>query len=232
VNVRQGQGTGRGGGSAPVVVQVNPGGGGLLSGSQLSAQDVRAMRARIQDLRELLQDAAERRNSVAGHLRDADPSARPGYEARLGALDTRILSIENEITAINERMSTAPSSALAGASVPGFVQNPAMNFDPEAMIPIVAILSVFVFLPLSIGLSRFLWKRATNPPRAAFAADSGVNQRLEQLQQAVDTIAIEVERISEGQRFVTKLLNEKALGSGAAEPVQASRKSALPVDAG
>jgi len=32
--------------------------------------------------------------------------------------------------------------------------------------------------------------------------------RLEKLEQSVDAIAIEIERISEGQRFVTKLLSE------------------------
>ena len=38
----------------------------------------------------------------------------------------------------------------------------------------------------------------------------GVDQRLERIEQAVDSIAIEVERISEGQRFTTKLLSERA----------------------
>jgi hypothetical protein len=33
--------------------------------------------------------------------------------------------------------------------------------------------------------------------------------RLERIEQAVDTIAIEVERISEGQRFVTRLMAER-----------------------
>lgn len=33
--------------------------------------------------------------------------------------------------------------------------------------------------------------------------------RLDRIEQAVDTIAIEVERISEGQRFTSKLLAEK-----------------------
>jgi len=33
--------------------------------------------------------------------------------------------------------------------------------------------------------------------------------RLERIEQAVDAIAIEVERISEGQRFTTKLLSER-----------------------
>ena len=34
--------------------------------------------------------------------------------------------------------------------------------------------------------------------------------RLERLEQAVESIAIEIERVSEGQRFVTKLMSEKA----------------------
>jgi hypothetical protein len=39
---------------------------------------------------------------------------------------------------------------------------------------------------------------------------------MERLEQAVDAIAIEIERISEGQRFMTRLLAE---GSGPALPV-------------
>ncbi len=35
-----------------------------------------------------------------------------------------------------------------------------------------------------------------------------VTTRLERIEQAVDAIAVEVERISEGQRFTTKLLSE------------------------
>ena len=37
-----------------------------------------------------------------------------------------------------------------------------------------------------------------------------LESRLERIEQAVDTIAIEMERIGEGQRFVTKLLAERS----------------------
>jgi hypothetical protein len=37
-----------------------------------------------------------------------------------------------------------------------------------------------------------------------------VTNRLERMEQAIDSIAVEVERISEGQRFTTKLLSEGA----------------------
>jgi hypothetical protein len=36
-----------------------------------------------------------------------------------------------------------------------------------------------------------------------------VAARLERMEQALDSISIEVERISEGQRFATKMLAEK-----------------------
>jgi hypothetical protein len=54
------------------------------------------------------------------------------------------------------------------------------------------------------------------------------NERLERLEQGVEAIAIEIERVSEGQRFVTKLLAEGTAGtklpSGrVAEEVPASR---------
>lgn len=45
-------------------------------------------------------------------------------------------------------------------------------------------------------------KRAAERPRLD-------ENRLQHLEQAVDAIAIEVERISEGQRFTTKLLAER-----------------------
>jgi hypothetical protein len=37
---------------------------------------------------------------------------------------------------------------------------------------------------------------------------SEVAARLERMEQAIDSVALEVERISEGQRFTTKLLSE------------------------
>jgi hypothetical protein len=48
------------------------------------------------------------------------------------------------------------------------------------------------------------------------------------LEQAVDAIAIEIERISEGQRFVTRLLSERpALGRPMASPADAADASAI-----
>src|SRR2546423_6817523 len=51
-----------------------------------------------------------------------------------------------------------------------------------------------------------------------------ISQRLARIEQAVDATAVEVERISEAQRFTTKLLVEK----GHQVPVESPRKVVTP----
>jgi hypothetical protein len=48
------------------------------------------------------------------------------------------------------------------------------------------------------------------------AAQARIEERLNHLANAVDAIAVEVERISEGQRFTTKLLADDSTGVGGA----------------
>lgn len=189
-----------------------------------TAQDVQAMRLRLSDLRGQLQDAASRRRTVSEQIPAADPVARPGLMARMNELDARILRIERDISQTQQALSAAPSAVyVAGAGMP--LPDDVVSRISSDIVPIVAILSVFVLGPFAVALSRWIWKRSSAPaPRPAL--DTAAQQRLEQLQQSVDTIAIEIERISEGQRFVTKLLGDRALGVGSAEAILASQRQA------
>jgi chaperonin cofactor prefoldin len=204
--------------------------------AQLSAQEVEGLRVKLDDLREELQDAASRRRTVSEQLRSTDDSrVRTGLEERLSVLDARIVSLEKDITATGEQLRSAPPALLAETRQPGAREaSQIANRVVDEIVPIVAIISVFVFAPFAIAISRFIWRRSTPAARAS-VPDHATEQRLDQIQQSIDTIAIEVERISEGQRFVTKLLSEKdraALGAGAAEPIRASQKSAVPSERG
>jgi hypothetical protein len=67
-----------------------------------------------------------------------------------------------------------------------------------AMIPVTAI-----GVPIARAYARRI---ATAPPERVPAE---VSDRLQRMEQAIDSIAIEVERISEGQRFTTKLLADR-----------------------
>jgi len=89
--------------------------------------------------------------------------------------------------------------------------------EQEGVIAITAIISIFVAFPIVVAMARLIWKRTSEPSRPRAIETDQVMRRLDQLQQTVEAMAIEVERISEGQRFVTRIMNDRdkqALGTG------------------
>ena len=81
---------------------------------------------------------------------------------------------------------------------------------PEIVVPLGAFLCAIVLaigVPLARAYSRRMDADSRNP-----RLPTEVTERLERMEQALDSVALEVERISEGQRFTTKLLSE---GKGA-----------------
>lgn len=175
-----------------------------------TVQEAEGLRMRLSLLRDELQDAASRRRTIASQLRSTDSKAVPGLERRMSELDDRIIALEREITTTGLRLtSTSPEilSQAAQVSSSDIDPNVLANNIVDEIVPIVAIISIFVLAPIGLAISRLIWKRASAPRRAP--VDTGTQQRLEGLQQSVDTIAIEVERISEGQRFVTRLLSDR-----------------------
>jgi hypothetical protein len=68
----------------------------------------------------------------------------------------------------------------------------------------VTIAVIIIGLPIARAIARWMDRRT-----APAQIPSGVSAQLNQLNQAVDAIALEVERISEGQRFTTRLLSEQ-----------------------
>jgi len=75
------------------------------------------------------------------------------------------------------------------------------------VIPIVLFMCITVTaigVPLAKAFARRLERGPMHP-----TVPPDVTARLERMEQAIDSIAIEVERISEGQRFTTKLLAER-----------------------
>ncbi|HEX3158836.1 MAG TPA: hypothetical protein VHQ45_09995 [Gemmatimonadaceae bacterium] len=54
-----------------------------------------------------------------------------------------------------------------------------------------------------------MWFNRGGRHRAPELTSDAIEQRLGRIEQAVDAIAIEMERVSEGQRFTTKLLADR-----------------------
>jgi hypothetical protein len=75
-------------------------------------------------------------------------------------------------------------------------------------VPIVMLIMVGVTaigFPIAKAIARRI-ERGGDLPKVP----SDSTKRLERMEQAIEAIALEVERISEGQRFTTKLLSERA----------------------
>ena len=170
----------------------------------MTRQALRDLRSQRSELSGQLSNVAGRRKRVSDELsRTTDPAARVGLEQRLGVLDKRIAQMELDLATTGKQLAAAP----VGISSTG---EPMSGGDmPQNVTAIVGIFTIFVLGPLAIAVSRFIWRRATKLPAQAVQLSPQIDQRLERLEQGVDAIAIEIERITEGQRFVTKLLSEQ-----------------------
>lgn len=81
--------------------------------------------------------------------------------------------------------------------------------DPDVITFAAVCTTIVATIGCLVGIgvtARLLMMRAKRLADRPATAD---NDRLQRLEQAVDAIAIEIERISEAQRFQTKLLAER-----------------------
>jgi hypothetical protein len=174
-------------------------------GVPLTAEAVSAMRNTRGELSDQLVSAAGRREDLAEELANASAGQRPQLEARIKQLDDRILAIETEIARTGALIARAPGQYLADSDTP--ILGPLTGLQSPNMTAIGIVLTIFVLAPIALSMSRLIWRRGSNPARPV--VDQEQNERLRRLEGNVDAIALEIERISEGQRFVTKLLAEK-----------------------
>ena len=79
--------------------------------------------------------------------------------------------------------------------------------DEDIVIPLAGMLMIIV-LAIGVPLVRALGRRWEKEARPR--GDIEVSQRLAHIEQAIDAMSLEIERISEGQRFVTRMLADKS----------------------
>ncbi len=83
--------------------------------------------------------------------------------------------------------------------------------DPE-----VIIVPIVFGLPTVAFMFRMLLKHKEKMAALHAPQDQAtIDARLQRVEQAMDAVAVEIERIGESQRFLTKVLTDKSLPSGA-----------------
>jgi len=157
------------------------------------------------ELRDQLETLQDTRKDLSGQLQDpmVTGADRAGLEKHITELDGRISALDKQVAA-------ADAQVAAAAAVPGAVVPPppiVHHGPPDEVFVLGGIFMLVVLMPLSIAYARRIWRRGA---AVVSAVPRELMERITRLDQAVDSIAVEVERIGEGQRFVTRLLSERA----------------------
>ena len=197
-----------------------------------TAAELAALRHRRDELESQLQALTDRRQQLLGER--ATASSFSGNQALVGELDAqirelsaRVRRVDAEKLAMDDAVSAALKQGVTDERVgvpPGVPAPPAMaevmgipsvagGFDPSTLqqrYERMMVLEGVGFLLLGFVLWRWGVRRGRRHEAGA--------QTDAQLRQAVDAIAIEVERISENQRYVTKLLSEQNQASPVSRP--------------
>jgi FtsZ-binding cell division protein ZapB len=170
--------------------------------------DVDVLLDRRNELSNQLSSATGRRNELSKQLRSARVGPdQTGIESRITQLDGRIQSIESDMADIGHALAAAPSGLKQTTSTG--VPNNHFGQPSSGQITAISIVGMItVLMPLSIAFGRILLRRANRPPPPQIPKD--VSDRLERMEQGIEAVALEVERIGEGQRFVTQLMSDRA----------------------
>jgi hypothetical protein len=173
-----------------------------VAGVPRTVAEVINLRATRKELSNQLENVAARRARLSSSLAGKDGSNRAGIEARINVLDKRMLQLEADLAETGHQLALAPGTLVAAAEENQFTG----GMNPDSIAALGGVFMIFVLAPIAFAAARMMWKRTNRPVQQAMSDDA--SKRLERLEQGMDAIAIEIERVSEGQRFVTRLLSE------------------------
>jgi hypothetical protein len=174
-----------------------------------------AYRHQRRELADQLERLEDQRENLSEQLQQPNiPSVdAKGIEQRITALDARIAALDKQIAEADAQVARA--AAIPGAVV---VQpeppEPPRTGPPEEFWVLSGLFLIIVLLPLTIAYARRIWRRGA---AVVTALPQDIYDRFTRVEQSLDSIAVEVERIGEGQRFLTRLhAEQRGLGAGGA----------------
>ena len=121
-------------------------------------------------------------------------------------------------TAAQDARKTAQDAQKAGQNAGHTATTTVPTFDPSDMIPpqavdiSVAFFVTVAFCVVGFPLARAFARRIDRKTEFRTVGGPDLTPHIRQLQDSVDAMAIELERISEGQRFTAKLLADRSGG--------------------
>ena len=172
-----------------------------------------AAKASRDELKSQLNRIVSERHSLLSEIED-HPVGGPA----IAGMQQRIVQLDARIAELDIAVAKADAAVATAAAQPGAVIEPPRPYrdgPPEEMFIAIPTLATLAMLPIIIAYARRIWRRGGAPAGAQLPPD--LSDRLNRLEALGEATALEVERIGEGQRFVTRLLTDKgseAIGVG------------------
>lgn len=160
-------------------------------------------RAQRRELTNQLDELESTRDDITSQIREL-PDGSPTRKV----LEDRLLDVEKRISTVDGMLAANSAQLAQAAGVPGAVVDPPRIIrqgPPEEVYIVGTVFLVIVLFPLSVALARRIWKKSVT---AVVTFPRELADRLGRMEQAIEATSLEVERIGEGQRFLTRLFTE------------------------
>jgi hypothetical protein len=172
-----------------------------------SIQDATRAVAETQDMQQAVRDAQQHVRDAERHLREART------DDQRGAARQELFGARAEL------------GALQGIGRVTVHTGQAMPFAQDMIPPQVVDISIAFFIMIAViiigwPLARAVGRRLERRADAPALPDPAITGQLQRIEQAVEAMSIEIERISESQRFLTKLQS----GAGERAPLGAGER--------
>jgi hypothetical protein len=130
--------------------------------------------------------------------------ARQGLEQRLAAVDQRIAQVSINIAEADAEVALA--SAVPGALREEAPRDRWAGGPPPELVAMGLFLTAALFFPIVLAHARRIWRKAN----VVSVVPPELTDRVAGIERNLDAVALEIERIGEGQRFVTQLMSQRA----------------------
>src|SRR6478672_8169124 len=170
------------------------------------------LQARVSELRVKSGDLEVQRDQIARQRAEAKSIAEVGrYDAQYAKVQHDFNVTQAELGNLSAKMSELQHARdmmqAREAQQVLTIQPPPAPVDPfdAAQLRGIEIGGFVLMIPIVFALARRIWRGGKRSP----AMDFESSPRLQRMEQAIESIAIEVERIGEAQRFTTKVLTDR-----------------------
>ncbi len=201
---------------APVPAVAGGAAGGISADAPVTCSAIGGLRQARSELSNQLTSVNDRREELVQQIQSAPQMAVAGLQARLKVLDDRLVQIEQDIQSTGQQVVNAQRACTVAPPRNTTARSGFWDTDVGQFAGVVGT------MVLAFAAVRLIVMRTRAKPMPV--RDHEADLRMERLEQAVDAIAIEVERVGEAQRFQAKLLNE-----GAAQPIPVGERARVEV---